>query len=240
MGGAGVGEGGRGGHVYSASVQGQVHPLCPPAQMHVLNPPKNHAHTDAYERLILDCINGDRRLFIRNDELEVAWQKITPLLRWVSGRCCIFRVQSEAPWTRVCISTSQRLQPLAPPTPHGPPSTLPAHARPSPPLPRVRPPHTVLPKSTHLRRLTYPCTKLNATTHHPGAARLRSVACSQNCTPMVAAALWARTTWLPSMAYAGVTCFRTTTSEDQALRPAREAPPPISSKFSCSASLHCA
>ena len=26
---------------------------------------------DAYERLILDVINGDKRLFIRNDELEV-------------------------------------------------------------------------------------------------------------------------------------------------------------------------
>ena len=25
---------------------------------------------DAYERLILDVINGDKRLFIRNDELE--------------------------------------------------------------------------------------------------------------------------------------------------------------------------
>lgn len=41
---------------------------------------------DAYERLILDCINGDRRLFIRNDELEVAWQKITPLLQEIEER----------------------------------------------------------------------------------------------------------------------------------------------------------
>ena len=39
------------------------------------------APTDAYERLILDCINGDRRLFIRNDELEVAWEKFTPVLK---------------------------------------------------------------------------------------------------------------------------------------------------------------
>jgi len=35
---------------------------------------------DAYERLILDVINGDKRLFIRNDELEVAWKLFTPLL----------------------------------------------------------------------------------------------------------------------------------------------------------------
>lgn len=41
---------------------------------------------DAYERLILDCVNGDRRLFIRNDELEVAWQKFTPLLKEIEER----------------------------------------------------------------------------------------------------------------------------------------------------------
>ena len=29
---------------------------------------------DAYERLILDVVNGDKRLFIRNDELEAAWR----------------------------------------------------------------------------------------------------------------------------------------------------------------------
>lgn len=45
-----------------------------------LPPPPHHA-TDAYERLILDCVNGDRRLFIRNDELEVAWEKFTPVLQ---------------------------------------------------------------------------------------------------------------------------------------------------------------
>ena len=46
---------------------------------------------DAYERLILDCINGDRRLFIRADELEVAWEKFTPLLEEIEAR----RVQPE-------------------------------------------------------------------------------------------------------------------------------------------------
>ncbi|RMZ55991.1 hypothetical protein APUTEX25_004415 [Auxenochlorella protothecoides] len=46
---------------------------------------------DAYERLILDCVNGDRRLFIRNDELEVAWEKFTPVLQEIEER----RVQPE-------------------------------------------------------------------------------------------------------------------------------------------------
>lgn len=41
---------------------------------------------DAYERLILDCINGDRRLFIRADELEVAWEKFTPVLEEIESR----------------------------------------------------------------------------------------------------------------------------------------------------------
>jgi glucose-6-phosphate 1-dehydrogenase len=35
---------------------------------------------DAYERLILDAINGDKRLFIRSDELDEAWKLFTPLL----------------------------------------------------------------------------------------------------------------------------------------------------------------
>ena len=36
---------------------------------------------DAYERLILDVVNGDKRLFIRNDELEAAWTLFTPILK---------------------------------------------------------------------------------------------------------------------------------------------------------------
>ena len=36
---------------------------------------------DAYERLILDVVNGDKRMFIRNDEIETAWKLFTPLLQ---------------------------------------------------------------------------------------------------------------------------------------------------------------
>ena len=35
---------------------------------------------DAYERLLLDAVHGDKRLFIRNDELDHAWKLFTPLL----------------------------------------------------------------------------------------------------------------------------------------------------------------
>lgn len=36
---------------------------------------------DAYERLILDVVNGDKRLFIRDDELFAAWSLFTPILK---------------------------------------------------------------------------------------------------------------------------------------------------------------
>eukprot|EP00271_Cylindrocystis_brebissonii_P017813 TRINITY_DN477_c0_g1_i7.p1 TRINITY_DN477_c0_g1~~TRINITY_DN477_c0_g1_i7.p1 ORF type:complete len:322 (+),score=95.76 TRINITY_DN477_c0_g1_i7:1843-2808(+) len=35
---------------------------------------------DAYERLLLDAIEGDKRLFIRSDELAAAWKIFTPVL----------------------------------------------------------------------------------------------------------------------------------------------------------------
>jgi glucose-6-phosphate 1-dehydrogenase len=36
---------------------------------------------DAYERLLLDAIEGERRLFIRSDELDAAWSIFTPALK---------------------------------------------------------------------------------------------------------------------------------------------------------------
>ena len=38
---------------------------------------------DAYERLLLDVIEGERGLFIRSDELEAAWDIFTPLLHQI-------------------------------------------------------------------------------------------------------------------------------------------------------------
>ncbi|GBG85502.1 hypothetical protein CBR_g40141 [Chara braunii] len=38
---------------------------------------------DSYERLLLDVIEGDKQLFIRSDELQAAWDVITPLLQEV-------------------------------------------------------------------------------------------------------------------------------------------------------------
>jgi len=38
---------------------------------------------DAYERLILEAIRGDRNLFVRNDELTESWRIFTPLLHYL-------------------------------------------------------------------------------------------------------------------------------------------------------------
>jgi len=36
---------------------------------------------DAYERLLLDVIEGDSTLFMRRDEVEAAWQWVDPILQ---------------------------------------------------------------------------------------------------------------------------------------------------------------
>ena len=40
---------------------------------------------EAYERLILDCINGDQQHFVRRDELKAAWKIFTPLLKYIDA-----------------------------------------------------------------------------------------------------------------------------------------------------------
>jgi len=41
---------------------------------------------DAYERLLLDVVNGDKRLFIRSDELVAAWDLFTPMLKEIEDK----------------------------------------------------------------------------------------------------------------------------------------------------------
>ncbi|PIE33662.1 glucose-6-phosphate dehydrogenase [candidate division KSB3 bacterium] len=42
---------------------------------------------EAYERLLLDCMLGDQTLFVRHDDMKVAWSLITPVLNaWASGQ----------------------------------------------------------------------------------------------------------------------------------------------------------
>jgi glucose-6-phosphate 1-dehydrogenase len=37
--------------------------------------------SEAYERLLLDCMRGDATLFARRDEVEEAWRFVTPMLK---------------------------------------------------------------------------------------------------------------------------------------------------------------
>ena len=41
---------------------------------------------DAYARLLLDCMNGDQTLFVRQDMVEVSWAFLSPLLKHISER----------------------------------------------------------------------------------------------------------------------------------------------------------
>jgi glucose-6-phosphate 1-dehydrogenase len=43
--------------------------------------------SEAYERLLLDCMRGDATLFARRDEVEEAWRFVNPVLEaWEKGR----------------------------------------------------------------------------------------------------------------------------------------------------------
>ncbi|MBN1864560.1 MAG: glucose-6-phosphate dehydrogenase [Victivallales bacterium] len=55
---------------------------------------------DAYENLLLDSIRGDKTLFIRNDELEAAWDILTPLLNEIEKsrlKPRLYKFASEGP-----------------------------------------------------------------------------------------------------------------------------------------------
>ena len=45
---------------------------------------------EAYERLILDALNGDGTLFIRGDEAETSWGLLSPLLDFWSEKKVIW------------------------------------------------------------------------------------------------------------------------------------------------------
>jgi len=44
------------------------------------NPTDEAASPEAYERVLFDCITGDQTRFVSGDEVELAWQFITPVL----------------------------------------------------------------------------------------------------------------------------------------------------------------
>ena len=46
--------------------------------------PRNVA-LEAYERVLLDCMEGDQMLFVREDAVNLAWQLLTPLIEKIES-----------------------------------------------------------------------------------------------------------------------------------------------------------
>ncbi len=54
---------------------------------------------DAYQRLLLDALNGDASLFARSDEVELAWRIIDPIIAaWQSGEAPPLEVYPRGQW----------------------------------------------------------------------------------------------------------------------------------------------
>lgn len=52
-----------------------------PVELHLTDDPNSESQSyDAYERLLLDAINGDQTLFMRRDEVETAWRWIDSII----------------------------------------------------------------------------------------------------------------------------------------------------------------
>jgi glucose-6-phosphate 1-dehydrogenase len=60
-------------------MQYQIHPVTMDFNYKETFP---QALPEAYERLLLDVLRGDSTLFMRSDELEAAWQFVTPVLEY--------------------------------------------------------------------------------------------------------------------------------------------------------------
>jgi glucose-6-phosphate 1-dehydrogenase len=59
-------------------MQYQIHPVTMDFNYKTFTQPL----PEAYERLLLDVLRGDSTLFMRSDELEAAWQFVTPILNY--------------------------------------------------------------------------------------------------------------------------------------------------------------
>ncbi|MEO8271590.1 MAG: glucose-6-phosphate dehydrogenase [Aureliella sp.] len=63
------------------------------------DPGHDKSQTDAYQRLLLDVLNGDASLFARSDEVELAWTIIDPIIAaWRSPAAPIMHTYPVAGW----------------------------------------------------------------------------------------------------------------------------------------------
>ncbi len=59
----------------------------------------NKSMPDAYQRLLLDALNNDASLFARNDEVELAWQIIDPIINaWQGGSGPALKTYAKGDW----------------------------------------------------------------------------------------------------------------------------------------------
>ncbi len=54
-------------------------------EFHYCSSFEKEALPDAYERLLLDALNGDASLFTRSDEIEAAWRLMDPVIAWLES-----------------------------------------------------------------------------------------------------------------------------------------------------------
>ncbi len=67
---------------------------------------------EAYQRLLLDCMLGDQTLFTRQDDIEVTWQLLMPILDAFEGgvpKLCEYPAGAESfPWADILIESDSR------------------------------------------------------------------------------------------------------------------------------------
>lgn len=52
---------------------------------------------EAYQRLLLDCMQSDQTLFTRQDAIESAWQFLTPVIqKWSKGNSALYEYPAGA------------------------------------------------------------------------------------------------------------------------------------------------
>jgi glucose-6-phosphate 1-dehydrogenase len=90
-----------------------------PAPLTLASAP-NKGELPPYARVLLDVLNGDGTLSVREDEAEQAWRIVTPILdAWAEGRVAIneYPAGSDGPppvgWSRHRSSLPAALAPLA-------------------------------------------------------------------------------------------------------------------------------
>jgi glucose-6-phosphate 1-dehydrogenase len=67
---------------FEAKVPGSYQETCPvDMDFNYSSTFGNDSLPDAYERLLLDALNGDASLFTRRDEIEAAWRLVDPVLQ---------------------------------------------------------------------------------------------------------------------------------------------------------------